>query len=74
LEAAGKFLRPGQSIHFIYTLGKPGVRAWDLAKPFNSKTINVPVYKILLNRAMETILQPLDLGTDVAVQRLMIYI
>jgi DNA polymerase-2 len=55
LEAAGKFLRPGQSIHFIYTLGKP-------------------VYKILLNRAMETILQPLDLGTDVAVQRLMIYI
>ncbi len=31
LEQAGKFLRPGQIVRFIYTLGEPGVRAWDLA-------------------------------------------
>jgi DNA polymerase-2 len=57
LEDAGKFLRPGQIVRFIYTLGKPGVRAWDLAEPFNPKTVNIPIYKVLLNRAMETILQ-----------------
>jgi DNA polymerase-2 len=55
LEQAGKFLRPGQIVRFIYTLGEPGVHAWDLVGSFNPKTINIPVYKILLNRMMETI-------------------
>jgi hypothetical protein len=30
LEAAGKSLRPGQNVRILYTLGRPGVRAWDL--------------------------------------------
>jgi len=55
LEQAGKFLRPGQIVRFIYTLGEPGVRAWDLLEQFNPKTINIPLYKILLNRMMQTI-------------------
>jgi DNA polymerase II len=55
LEQAGKFLRPGQIVRFIYTLGEPGVRAWDLAGSFNPKTVNIPIYKILLNRMMQTI-------------------
>jgi len=54
LEQAGKFLRPGQIVRFIYTLGEPGVRAWDLVGPFNPKTVNIPIYKILLNRMMQT--------------------
>jgi DNA polymerase elongation subunit (family B) len=56
LEQAGKFLRPGQIVRFIYTLGEPGVRAWDLVEVFNPKTINIPIYKILLNRMMQTIM------------------
>jgi DNA polymerase elongation subunit (family B) len=55
LEQAGKFLRPGQIVRFIYTLGEPGVRAWDLGEVFNPKTVNIPIYKKLLNRMMQTI-------------------
>ena len=58
LEKEGKFLRPGQTVGFIYTLGEPGVRAWDIAEAFDLRTINIPAYKILLRRAMETILKP----------------
>jgi DNA polymerase-2 len=58
LEEAGKFLRPGQIVRFIYTCGKPGVHAWDLEQPFDPKMIDVHAYKILLNRAMETVLHP----------------
>jgi DNA polymerase II len=58
LEKEGKFLRPGQTVGFIYTLGEPGVRAWDVAETFDPRTVNIPAYKILLSRAMETITQP----------------
>jgi DNA polymerase-2 len=58
LEDAGKFLRPGQTVKFIYTLGEPGVYAWDLEQPLDPKTVNINIYKVLLNRAMETIMQP----------------
>jgi DNA polymerase elongation subunit (family B) len=55
LEGAGKFLRPGQIVRFIYTLGEPGVRAWDLGEAFNPKTVNIPLYKNLLKQTMHTI-------------------
>jgi DNA polymerase-2 len=58
LENVGKFLRPGQTVRFVYTLGEPGVRAWDLEQPINPKQVDVNVYKTLLNRAMETVLLP----------------
>jgi hypothetical protein len=57
LEKEGKFLRPGQTVAFIYTLGEPGARAWDVAEAFDPRTINIPAYKILLNRAMTNFLQ-----------------
>jgi DNA polymerase-2 len=57
LEREGKFLRPGQTVGFIYTLGEPGVRAWDMAEVLNPKTVNIPVYKMLLNRAMSNFLR-----------------
>jgi DNA polymerase-2 len=58
LEEVGKFLRPGQTVRFIYTLGEPGVYAWDLEQTLDPKTIDVNIYKKLLDRAMETVLQP----------------
>lgn len=64
LEKDGKFLRPGQTVRFVYTLGEPGVRAWDLEKPLNPKTINVRAYITLLNRAIETIRQPFELEEE----------
>ena len=64
LEEVGKFLRPGQIVRFIYTLGEPGVRAWDLEAPFDARTINIPTYKILLNRAIETIIKSFGISMD----------
>ncbi len=64
LEQAGKFLRPGQIVRFIYTLGEPGVHAWDMVRQFNPRTINIPVYKILLNRMMETIMRSFGVQED----------
>jgi DNA polymerase II len=56
LEQAGKILRPGQIVRFIYTLGEPGVRAWDLIGVFNPKTIDIPLYRTLWKRMLETIM------------------
>lgn len=58
LEEAGKFLRPGQTVRFVYTLGKPGVHAWDLEHSLDPASVNIQAYKLLLNRAMETIMEP----------------
>ncbi len=62
LEVAGKFLRPGQTVKFIYTLGELGVHAWDLEYSLDPKMVDIQVYKILLTRAMETVMQPFDLS------------
>jgi hypothetical protein len=51
-------LRPGQAVRFVYTLGKPGVRAWDIPGDIDRGTIDVARYATLLERATETILQP----------------
>lgn len=64
LEKEGKSLRPGQIVQFIYILGEPGVRAWDIAGSFDPRTINISAYKILLNRAMETIHKPFGVEED----------
>jgi DNA polymerase II len=53
-----KDLRPGQVVRFVYTLGKPGVRAWDIPGDIESRTIDVTRYSTLLERAAETIFQP----------------
>jgi DNA polymerase II len=63
LENEGKFLRPGQTVGFIYTLGEPGVRAWDSKETFDPRTINIPAYKILLNRAMVNFMRSFGVET-----------
>ena len=57
LAAVDKHLRPGQSVRFLYTLGEPGVYAWDLPEPPDPRTLDLPRYQELLLRAAETVLQ-----------------
>jgi DNA polymerase-2 len=59
LEAIGKSLRPGQRIRFLFTLGDPGVHAWDLPDHLDPQRLDVERYKILFMRAAFTLLQPL---------------
>ena len=64
LAAIGKNLRPGQRVRFIYTLGDPGVRAWDLPKPPDVRSVDQERYRVLLLRAASTILQPFGLQEE----------
>jgi DNA polymerase II len=70
LAAIGKNLRPGQRVRFVYTLGEPGVHAWDLPQPLDMRRVDQERYKVLLLRAAAAILQPFgvqeeDLKTQV---------
>ncbi|MBN2148964.1 MAG: hypothetical protein JW726_16385 [Anaerolineales bacterium] len=58
LAACGKPLRPGQRVRFLYTLGKPGVHAWDLPNPCAQHRLDLARYRTLLLRAAGTVLQP----------------
>jgi DNA polymerase II len=58
LAAAGKELRPGQSVRFLYTCGEPGVYAWDLPAPPDARLVDVARYSDLLLRAAAHLLQP----------------
>ncbi len=58
LQAQGKNLRPGQAVRFVHTLGKPGVRAWDLPGEVDPRTLNWREYRKLLLRAAGTVLEP----------------
>lgn len=62
LEGAGKSYRPGQTIRFVYTRGKPRVHAWDLPSPPNPLALDTSRYVDLLLRAMETVLTPLGMS------------
>jgi len=52
-----KDLRPGQVVRFVFTLGKPGVRARDVPGWLDRRTIDIARYSTLLERAAETIFQ-----------------
>jgi DNA polymerase elongation subunit (family B) len=65
LQAAGKHIRMGQRIHFLYTRTKQGVWAWDLPEPFDPAWIDTTRYKELLFRAAHEILQPLGVTEGV---------
>jgi DNA polymerase-2 len=72
LEAIGKHLKPGQRVRFLYTLGEPGVRAWDLPDPPDPATIDRRYYRSLLLRAVETVLQPLGASILAQVKQLFV--
>jgi DNA polymerase II len=58
LAAAGKELRPGQSVRFLYTYGETGVYAWDLPAPPDTRLVDIARYSDLLLRAAAHLLQP----------------
>jgi DNA polymerase-2 len=59
LENTGKSLRPGQSVRLVYTLGVPRACAWDLPTPLDPRRVNIFRYRRLLDRAMNTVLEPI---------------
>ncbi len=58
LQQAGKIVRPGQRIRFLFTYGEPGVYAWDLPDPLDISLIDIRRYRTLLLRAASVVLQP----------------
>jgi hypothetical protein len=54
--------RAGQYVRFLYTLGEPGVYAWDLPEPPLPATLHLSRYVDLLLRAAATVFQPLGMA------------
>jgi len=67
MQAAGKLVRPGQRVRFLYTLGKPGVSAWDVPDQPDIRSIDLPRYRALLQRAIQTVLVPIQQAVPGAV-------
>lgn len=63
LKNAGKSLRAGQSIRFVYTLGIPRAQAWDVPTALDPRRVNIPRYRRLLSHAIDAILEPIT-GAD----------
>jgi len=57
LKSVGKEMRPGQRVPFLYTLGKPGVFAWDMPQKLNPRAVDVARYQRLLLRAAGIVLE-----------------
>jgi DNA polymerase-2 len=57
LKTAGKEMRPGQRVPFLYTRGKPGVFAWDLPQKPNPRAVDLARYQKLLLRAAGIVLE-----------------
>jgi len=60
LQAAGRTVRPGQRVRFLFTLGKPGVHAWDVPDQPNPRSVDLPRYRTLFDRAVQTVLAPIQ--------------
>ena len=63
LQDAGKPVCLGQTIKLIYTLGNPRAHAWDGEIEFDLRRINIPRYRSLLDRAVDTVTEPIT-GKD----------
>jgi len=59
VEATGRVVRPGQRVRFLFTLGKPGVRAWDVPDQPDPRCVDMKRYQTLLKRAVDTVLDPI---------------
>ncbi len=57
LQSVGKEMRPGQRVPFLYTLGRPGVFAWDMPQRPNPQAVDVARYQRLLLRAAGIVLE-----------------
>ena len=64
IERTGKCVDAGQSVQFVYAMGKPGVISWDLPGEIDPRRIDVPRYIHLVCLAAETVLQPAGVGGE----------
>ncbi len=64
LKAIGKEMQPGQRVPFLYTMGKPGVFAWDRPQNPNPHMIDVERYQRLLLRAAGIVLESWGLDEE----------
>ena len=71
LQAVGKELRPGQRVPFIYTLGKPGVYAWDRPGALNPRRVDVARYQRLLLRAAGIVLESWGLDEEKLTEKML---
>jgi hypothetical protein len=74
LQEIGRSFRPGQRVRFLYTLGKPGVAAWDLPwrsqdlpwrsqdQPLYPAALDLKRYTRLLLRAAHAALGPFGIS------------
>jgi DNA polymerase-2 len=74
MQAAGKNVRPGQKVRFLFTLGKPGVRAWDVPQPPDPRSIDLKRYRILFERAVDTVLLPIQNSSSGGVDKECLYL
>jgi DNA polymerase-2 len=58
LKAAGKTLKPGQYVRYLFTIGSPGVWPWDLPGKPPQRSVDLARYQMLTLRAAATILAP----------------
>jgi len=65
LHQLGVDVRAGQRIRFLYTLGEPGVYAWDSSEPFQPEMLDLARYRTLLLRAVHTVLGPFGVDEPV---------
>ena len=61
LAQVNKLRFPGQQIRFVFTVGNPGVFAWDLPMALDPAAIDVARYVELTLRAVTAVLQPWDI-------------
>jgi len=67
LQSIGREIAPGQSIEFLFT--RDGVHAWELGETLDVRRVDVQRYCALLDRAMQTVLDPCQ--TCIAPERLL---
>ena len=65
LQSIGKEMRPGQRVRFLYTVGEPGVWAWDLNEQPSAEWVDTSRYVELLARAAVAVLEPLGVEETV---------
>jgi DNA polymerase-2 len=74
LQAAGKTVRPGQRVRFLFTLGSPGVQTWDVPEKPDIRCVDVKRYRVLFERAVETVLKPIEQSVTGGVDRECLYL
>lgn len=74
LEAAGRTVRPGQRVRFIFTLEKPGACAWNLPDQPDPRCVDIHRYKTLFDRAVKTVLSPIRQSVNGGIENEHLYL